>query len=481
MWRLVSFFAGLTLLALSGTLVYARRETNLNYFILGEYYDSSNFDYTVHYYLYTPEGKRLFPVEGMAYTGDFPYFDLYWSPDARHFYYTDAHTFPMAILSLNGRQKETLMEAGSSVFNYGVSISPNGQHVAFMEDKGRAGKIIWIISPDGRERQKLPLPQLNSEIHFPFIWSPDSEWLYMRVCDYRSSEIGCALTRARGDGSAWETIIPVGFLDEEGLAYGWSADGTRLAYASSEALQIIPFANAENVDEYDTWIAEAENGGGVLWVGEWIIFQPTPQTLARIHPDGNEEQVIATLDSNADDDQAINLLPFHNGAWVYYLDGNRSTHVTTSLYAVNILGGESYLILENVLSSALPQLGPDGWIYAAQYKPDVNILVRFKADGSSVETLYTQPNAYSDFRFKLTPDEQWVLIGGYGTVHHRISLDGRQVQRLGASNYDSSDTFTFSTSPLFELPYQPIYAAGVGFGLIGLAVFRLPRFKIGQS
>src|SRR5262245_21075545 len=128
MWRLGIFLAGLILIALSGVLVYARREASAIYFILGEYHDSSNFDYTIHYYIYTPDGRRLVPLEGMYYQGDYPYFDLYWSPDARHFYYTDVYTSPFKVLSLNGRRQATIINSTDTLNPVRPSISPDRQH-----------------------------------------------------------------------------------------------------------------------------------------------------------------------------------------------------------------------------------------------------------------------------------------------------------------------------------------------------------------
>lgn len=123
-------------------------------------------------------------------------------------------------------------------FVYGVSVSPDGQHIAFHADYQ-----INVMSIDGSKRKALT--QRPGLLHFGTSWSPDGAWVLYQVCD-PAADPGhdwSDLWIARPDGSEGRALTQgnaawfassYGAKDNPGngsIMPQWAPDGSGILFA----------------------------------------------------------------------------------------------------------------------------------------------------------------------------------------------------------------------------------------------------------
>lgn len=234
-----------------------------------------------------------------------------WSPDGSSLVvgFPFLSSLPVRRFSLDGPSQD-LAKGG-----YQCSWSPDGRWIAYVS--GPAMGDLRVIAADGTERFTLGL------YCWHVAWSPDGQWI-------AASTSAGHIVLVRSDGSGWRDVGP-------GSWATWSPDSTRLAFSTSmenqdgidlltvEDLQRIhltkgclpswsPDGGSLAFSDGDSFYVIARDGSGrhVVALGsfpQWspsgdrillVRADPEPDetkqlycTLLTVHPDGNDEHVLA--------------------------------------------------------------------------------------------------------------------------------------------------------------------------------------------
>jgi len=107
-------------------------------------------------------------------------------------------------MNLDGSDAREFTKQGEGL-PYGLSLSPNGQRVAYHLASPQ-GYQIWTSNPEGGER--VLVAAHPDHLYFGPTWSPDGQWLLFQDCHPKQDpgHDWCDLCRARPDGSDFRLL-----------------------------------------------------------------------------------------------------------------------------------------------------------------------------------------------------------------------------------------------------------------------------------
>lgn len=114
-------------------------------------------------------------------------------------------------------------------------FSPDGKHLAFIEETDAPGEILWVMDFPSRENKRRLADRVVGEP----VWSPDGQWIaYARRDDDRQREM-LSLWIVSADGASRQVGTPqtrrITTDKQDGFCSmpTWSPDGKRIAYVGT--------------------------------------------------------------------------------------------------------------------------------------------------------------------------------------------------------------------------------------------------------
>ncbi len=237
------------------------------------------------------------------------------------------------------------------------AVSPDGQEVVFVSDRGEAGPELYIINPD-RGGAPIQLTDTDTvEITAP-AWSPDGERILFSAVfsEGADSEI---YTLLRDDPLKIEAVTENQAMDRDPA---WSPDGKTILFASDRITRglfqifAVPAdcfdTSPENCEENIRQLTQSQNSNtSPAWSpeGEQIVFVSNRVSIDDpdiyvMRADGTDAQPL-TLDQYGDDD-AVDAEPAWSpdGRWIAFVssrDGGRF-----DIYLMSVDGAEVHPITE---------------------------------------------------------------------------------------------------------------------------------------
>jgi TolB protein len=120
-------------------------------------------------------------------------------------------------MNLDGTEAREFTKAGEGL-PYGLSLSPDGQRVAYHLASPR-GYEIWTCATDGSHRVRVA--GHPDHLYFGTSWSPDGQWILYQDCHYKQDpgHDWSDLCLGRPDGSE-HRVLTTGQLQWFGATYG---------------------------------------------------------------------------------------------------------------------------------------------------------------------------------------------------------------------------------------------------------------------
>jgi tricorn protease len=219
---------------------------------------------------------------------------------------------------VNARRFKTTQLTKSKEAALGVSFSPDGKRVAFVQ----AGKL-WTMNPDGTDQKTV----VNETRVIDYEWSPDSKWfVYSRQDGSFASELYVVPVTGPTAENPPRNITRYATLNTE---VSWSADGKKIAFLSARGASNIPTLYVTTLRKPAApGVAEGPAGSGAVEI-DWDDIhlraervRSVPASLAveeaAISPDGSK----IAFRSRGQPREAGDL-------WVANTDGSQLTRLTT--------------------------------------------------------------------------------------------------------------------------------------------------------
>ena len=278
----------------------------------------------------------------------------------------------------NSTKQLTFSDTTMSIGDVLIEWSPDGQHLAFVSDRGGENNL-YLISANGGEFQKLttkPIKNERSVWNCRFSWSPDGKYIVYSDTEGAYERI---YTMQISDGTTEQ------ITDDNVRAHSpdWSPDGSSLVYVGTNS------AGASGLWIYQLITGETRRIGNNLrgdypiWSpdGEWIVFQ-------RGGSRGFRSYIVSALDDTMD---AIKVGPIGDYAsWgpTWDVDGKQLLYhagevVDAPLVIYNINDDEDRQLINN--------FNPLGvhwatWSNDSQYLTTIQII---ESEASREDTLLT--------------------------------------------------------------------------------------------
>ena len=266
-----------------------------------------------------------------------------------------------------GDGTEYNLSQSSGLSEYDPSISPDGNHVAFLSsDEGR--HLLEFMLLDGTERRKLYVfetdPDVDRVMH---AWSPDGKRI--AFVD-RASSLFVVNVHSSGTESVTE---PARITDLHAHDVGgWSLDGKWVIFSVIDKdLEGIYKRNPNGINEFRlTQTPDTEP----LW-------SPDSKRIAFLSTrDGNKEIYIMREDGSdqrrltSNDEVESHLAWSPDGKQIMFVsnrDGN------TEIYLVGISGGKQIRLTHNVGNDYNPAWSPDGKsiVFVSEFDGDAELII----------------------------------------------------------------------------------------------------------
>lgn len=477
MLRRLWILIGICLISFNSWFYWIRTESSSLYFFYGEQYDTSTG--VAQYYLYNSDGELLFPIEGANYAGDFPFFDLMWSPTGQYFFKADAVTNNVSVLDLDGKQRQLIEDVSyADFYNIEQGLAPDKKSFALVFIDDEHIPSIAIFSIQGELLHKIDLPQPNFSAPNVF-WSPDGVWIYAQLCEWMNGENTCGLYRVRSDASDW-TILSQAIIPEDAENFTWLPDGKTLIFINENMLMLV--ATDSDSNAYRAHIPEIlyrdslnSKATRFTWSpdSQWVVYQKDGNTLKRLSAsaDSPSETILNAT-------QTINLLWCDN-QWVYYWAYELENTIVADFYRVPLAGGSPQLIFPNGIKGKnwdynTPLIVDEDWLIIAQQTEDNPLtFYRLRPDGTHQERIFDsvtiRPNSTSqNLVYQLSPDKRRVLIGSRDytwEISYQFKIGGSEaIDFRDYSNPQVYESIYMDPSPVISMPYR-----GWGIILGGLA------------
>ncbi len=483
MLRRMLIILGFCLISFNGWFSLMRVEANSHYLLYGEEYDTNTG--VAQYYIYSPYGEQLFPIKDAVYSGDFPYFDLMWSPTGYQFFHSDATTSHVSIESLDGNQRRLIADIPYSAF-YDIErgMAPDKRSFVTVTKDTDELPYIAIYSVLGDLINTINLPTMISKAYTPF-WSPDSIWIYAPICESINGENTCHLYRVYPDGGNWAKLSEI-TISERFESFRWSPDGKKLAFMSDNNLWLtIP--NERGLYQKAPVFSDDFNRSATRFTwspdSQWIVYQHDATTLKRLNAsaDSMNEIILASA-------QIINLL-WCDDAWVYYWASEEEDTSVADLYRVPLAGGSPQLIFSNGVKGSgwdygTPLIVDENWLIIPQVLADQSVIFyRLHHDGTHPEIVFDpvtiRPGGTGyNLIYQLSPDKRWVLVGGRNyawQLSYQFRVDGSHaIDFRDYSNPDRTRSIYIDPSPDISMPY---HRWGVSLGVLILLLGIIPSIR----
>ena len=278
------------------------------------------------------------------------------------------------------------LSQSSGLSEYGPSISPDGNRVAFISS-GAERHLLEFMLLNGSERQKLHVFESGQNIgQIMYTWSPDSKRIAfvdqtgsLFVVNVQSSETDLATEPAQ---------ITDLYTHDVG---GWSKDGNWVVFSvADEGFEGIYKRNPDGVNEFR--LTETQDTKP-LW-------SPDSKRIAFLSTrDGNEEIYIMREDGSDQRRLTSNEATESHLAWspdgkyllfVSNRDGN------TEIYLVEISGGKQIRLTHNAGNDYSPVWSPDGnsIVFVSEFDGDAELVIM---DRSGDNQRQITKNEHADF------------------------------------------------------------------------------------
>jgi len=365
------------------------------------------------------------------------------SPDSNYFYYVESKRNDFGTLyripSLGGQPQKLI-----DFVNGGVTVSPDGNQIAFVRTNKQAGiTSIIVINYDGSNEQTIATINTDS-IYWSLDWSPDGSTIAYVINRHEPqnnswyvAEIptGSGAERRIGEPRSSQIINARSLPDRKGLIVNAIDQKTKLP-------QIYYWSYPDGAERRVTNDLNDYFGFTITADGKSIVSQRSEHNRQIwLASDGDAKQARQLTFKNGQHFDAVSWLS--DDTLVFDTDEN-SSYDNYNIWRLKIGDSEPQPLTTGAGNNTLPVAAPDGktiaFVSSRSGKPQI---WRINADG-------TQPTQVTDldfdiFTLQFSPDGQTLYfkssIGGTGRLM-RVSINGGE-----AVSISDADIYKWAISP----------------------------------